>query len=119
MGDTLANITQVAGSLKLLETSLKLLKTDHVDLWQLHAMSTMDDVEKVFAKGGALEAFQQAREQKLVRFLGLSGHTAAAPSSTLSAPAAANAVISPRLWPTMAAGASRSSIAAAASRPVT
>jgi len=63
------------GSLRLLETSLKLLKTDHVDLWQLHAMSTMDDVEKVLAKGGALEAFRQAREQKLVRFLGLSGHT--------------------------------------------
>ncbi len=63
------------GSLQLLETSLKLLKTDHVDLWQLHAMSTMDDVEKVFAKGGALEAFREAREQKLVRFLGLSGHT--------------------------------------------
>ncbi len=63
------------GSLKLLETSLKLLRTDHVDLWQLHAMSTMDDVEKVTAKGGALEAFREAREQKLVRFLGLSGHT--------------------------------------------
>ena len=63
------------GSLKLLETSLKLLRTDHVDLWQLHAMSTMDDVEKVTARGGALEAFREAREQKLVRFLGLSGHT--------------------------------------------
>ena len=63
------------GSLRLLETSLKLLQTDHVDLWQLHAMSTMDDVEKVCAKGGALEAFRQARDQKLVRFLGLSGHT--------------------------------------------
>lgn len=63
------------GSLKLLETSLKLLKTDHVDLWQLHAMSTMDDVEKVCAKGGALEAFAAAREQKLVRFLGITGHT--------------------------------------------
>ncbi|HMM36323.1 MAG TPA: aldo/keto reductase, partial [Thermoanaerobaculia bacterium] len=63
------------GSLKLLETSLKLLQTDHVDLWQLHAMSTMEDVEKVTAKGGALEAFREAREQKLVRFLGLSGHT--------------------------------------------
>ncbi len=63
------------GSLKLLETSLKLLRTDHVDLWQLHAMSTMDDVDKVTAKGGALEAFREAREQKLVRFLGLSGHT--------------------------------------------
>ena len=63
------------GSLRILETSLKLLQTDHVDLWQLHAMSTMDDVERVCAKGGALEAFQKAREQKLVRFLGLSGHT--------------------------------------------
>jgi hypothetical protein len=63
------------GSLRILETSLKLLQTDHVDLWQLHAMSTMDDVERVCAKGGALEAFQKARDQKLVRFLGLSGHT--------------------------------------------
>ncbi len=63
------------GSLRLLETSLKLLQTDHVDLWQLHAMSSMDDVDRVCAKGGALEAFQKARDQKLVRFLGLSGHT--------------------------------------------
>ena len=63
------------GSLKLLETSLKLLQTDHVDLWQLHAMSTLEEVDQVCAKGGALEAFQQAREQGLVRFLGLSGHT--------------------------------------------
>lgn len=63
------------GSLRLLETSLKLLQTDHVDLWQLHAMSTREDVDRVTAKGGALEAFQRAREQKLVRFLGLSGHT--------------------------------------------
>ncbi|HJV48748.1 MAG TPA: aldo/keto reductase [Geothrix sp.] len=63
------------GSLRLLETSLKLLQTDHVDLWQLHAMSSMEDVEKVCAKGGALEAFQKARDQKLVRFLGLSGHS--------------------------------------------
>lgn len=63
------------GSLRLLETSLKLLQTDHVDLWQLHAMSTLDDVDRVCAKGGALEAFQKARDQKLVRFLGLSGHT--------------------------------------------
>jgi aryl-alcohol dehydrogenase-like predicted oxidoreductase len=62
------------GSLRLLEASLKLLQTDHVDLWQLHAMGTMDDVERVCAKGGALEAFQKARDQKLVRFLGLSGH---------------------------------------------
>ena len=63
------------GSMRLLETSLKLLQTDHVDLWQLHAMSTMKDVDDICARGGALEAFQKARDQKLVRFLGLSGHT--------------------------------------------
>ncbi|BDU77950.1 aldo/keto reductase [Mesoterricola sediminis] len=63
------------GSLRLLETSLKLLQTDHVDLWQLHAMATPADVDAVCAKGGALEAFREAKEQGLVRFLGLSGHT--------------------------------------------
>ncbi len=63
------------GSWRLLETSLTLLQTGHVDLWQLHAMSTMEDVEAVSRKGGALEALQRAREQGLVRFVGLSGHT--------------------------------------------
>lgn len=63
------------GSLRLLDESLKLLQTDHVDLWQLHHLSNMGDVEQVFAKGGAVEALQQAREQKLVRFLGITGHT--------------------------------------------
>jgi len=62
-------------SLRLLETSLRLLQTDHVDLWQLHAMSTMEDVQAVFARGGAMEALLQAREQGLVRFLGITGHT--------------------------------------------
>lgn len=63
------------GSLRLLETSLKLLKTDHVDLWQLHALATRSDVDRVFSKGGAVEALLKAREQKLVRFLGITGHT--------------------------------------------
>jgi hypothetical protein len=63
------------GSLRLLDESLKLLQTDHVDLWQLHHLTTMSDVERCFAKGGAMEALLQAREQKLVRFLGITGHT--------------------------------------------
>lgn len=62
------------GSLRHMEISLKLLNTDHLDLWQLHNMQTMDDVNRVCAKGGALEAFLQAREQGLVRFLGITGH---------------------------------------------
>jgi aryl-alcohol dehydrogenase-like predicted oxidoreductase len=62
------------GSLKLLERSLELLKTDHVDLWQMHALSRMDQVEESFAEGGAIEAFVEARDQGLVRHLGISGH---------------------------------------------
>jgi predicted aldo/keto reductase-like oxidoreductase len=62
------------GSLRLLDQSFELLQTDHLDLWQLHNLQTMDDVDRIFAKGGAIEALLQAREQKLVRFLGVTGH---------------------------------------------
>jgi len=63
------------GSLKLLEASLKLLQTDHVDLWQLHALDTMDDVNRALAKDGAVQAMLKARDEGLVRFFGISGHT--------------------------------------------
>ena len=62
------------GSLKLLEESLRLLNTDHLDAWQLHHVTTQEDVEQIFAKGGAIEALMQAKEQKMVRFLGVTGH---------------------------------------------
>jgi hypothetical protein len=62
------------GSMRMLEESLRLLNTDHLDLWQLHDIGSMHEVEQVFAKGGALEALLQAREQKMVRFLGVTGH---------------------------------------------
>jgi len=61
-------------SLRMLEKSLELLQTDHLDLWQLHDVGTMTDVDAIFAKGGAMEALLQARDQKLVRFLGVTGH---------------------------------------------
>jgi aryl-alcohol dehydrogenase-like predicted oxidoreductase len=63
------------GSLQLLEESLRLLNTDHLDAWQLHHITTQDDVDRIFAKGGALEALVQARDQKMVRFLGVTGHS--------------------------------------------
>ena len=63
------------GSWKLLERSLELLKTDHIDLWQMHALSRMEQVEESFAKGGAIEAFIEARDQGIVRNLGISGHS--------------------------------------------
>jgi aryl-alcohol dehydrogenase-like predicted oxidoreductase len=62
------------GSLRMLEESLKLLQTDHLDLWQLHDIGLAEDVEAVFAKGGAMEALRQAHEQKIVRHLGVTGH---------------------------------------------
>lgn len=62
------------GSLKLLDESLKRLRTDHLDLWQLHDLRTQDDLREIFGKGGALEALIQARAEGRVRFLGLTGH---------------------------------------------
>lgn len=62
------------GSLRLLDESLKRLRTDHLDLWQLHDLRTPGDLRAVFGRGGALEALLHAREQGLTRFLGLTGH---------------------------------------------
>ncbi|HVP55634.1 MAG TPA: aldo/keto reductase [Candidatus Eisenbacteria bacterium] len=62
------------GSLRMLEESLKLLNTDHLDLWQLHDIGSDNEVQQIFAKGGAMEALLQAKEQKTVRYLGITGH---------------------------------------------
>ncbi|MGA3268525.1 MAG: aldo/keto reductase [Verrucomicrobiota bacterium] len=62
------------GSWRMLEQSFKLLQTDHLDLWQLHDIGTMGDVDQIFAPGGAMTALQEAHDQKLVRFLGITGH---------------------------------------------
>jgi len=62
------------GSMRMIETSLKLLQTDHIDLWQLHDIGTMTDINEIFAKGGAMEALLAARDQKIVRYLGITGH---------------------------------------------
>jgi predicted aldo/keto reductase-like oxidoreductase len=57
-----------------LEASLRALKTDHVDLWQMHQVSTMDEVEQIFAPGGAVEAFEAAKKAGKCRFIGFTGH---------------------------------------------
>lgn len=62
------------GSWRMLEKSLELLQTDHLDLWQLHDLGTMAEIEKIFGKGGAMEALIEAQDQKLVRYLGVTGH---------------------------------------------
>jgi hypothetical protein len=61
-------------SMRMIEKSLQLLQTDHVDLWQLHDIGTMTDVNAVFAKGGAMEALSEMQQQKVVRYLGITGH---------------------------------------------
>ena len=62
------------GSMRMIEKSLQLLQTDHVDLWQLHDVGTMTDINQIFAKDGAMEALLEMQQQKVVRYLGLTGH---------------------------------------------
>lgn len=63
-----------AGALAELENSLRVLQTDHLDLYQHHGFTKPEEVEQVFAAGGAMETFIKAREQGKVRFLGFSAH---------------------------------------------
>ena len=62
------------GSMKLLEQSLKLLQTDHLDLWQIHNLQTMEQVEQIFRPDGAVAALREAKEQGTVRHVGVTGH---------------------------------------------
>ena len=57
-----------------LDLSLKLMKTDYVDLWQMHGVNEKDDIARIFAPGGALEAFEAARKAGKCRFIGFTGH---------------------------------------------
>jgi aryl-alcohol dehydrogenase-like predicted oxidoreductase len=60
-------------ALRDLDESLKLLDTDHIDTWQLHDVGIQEDIDQIFGKGGAIEALVQARDQKMVRHLGVTG----------------------------------------------
>jgi aryl-alcohol dehydrogenase-like predicted oxidoreductase len=57
-----------------LRTSLDLMHTDHIDLWQMHILVDPAEWETAMGPGGVLEAFVEAREQGLVRYLGVTGH---------------------------------------------
>ena len=57
-----------------LNESLRLLQTDHIDLYQFHALDTEEDLDRVTATGGALEVFLEARAAGVVRYLGVTGH---------------------------------------------
>ncbi len=57
-----------------LEESLRRLRTDYLDLWQLHEVVWEDDVDWIFAPGGSAEALLKAKEKGLVRYIGFTGH---------------------------------------------
>ena len=63
------------GAAKELDDSLRKLRTDHVDLYQFHAVTTKEDVEKIFGPSGAMETFQAARKAGKIRFIGFSAHS--------------------------------------------
>src|ERR1700722_19606544 len=63
-------------SRKQLEESLRLLKTDHVDLYQFHALTKMSDLDKVLGPGGAMETMEAAKKEGKIRYIGFSVHSA-------------------------------------------
>jgi aryl-alcohol dehydrogenase-like predicted oxidoreductase len=58
-----------------LEQSLKRLRTDHLDLYQHHAVTTLADVDTILGPGGAMETFTEARKEGKIRFIGFSAHS--------------------------------------------
>jgi aryl-alcohol dehydrogenase-like predicted oxidoreductase len=73
------------GAMRHLESSLKNMQTDLIDLWQIHNIKGggAEDSDKVFADDGVLKAMEKARDEGIVRFLGITGHTDPAPMKEL------------------------------------
>jgi predicted aldo/keto reductase-like oxidoreductase len=61
-------------AMRQLEESLRRLKTDYLDLWQVHEVAYAGDPERHFMKGGVIEALDRAKQKGLVRFVGFTGH---------------------------------------------
>jgi aryl-alcohol dehydrogenase-like predicted oxidoreductase len=61
-------------AMRQLEQSLRRLKTDHLDLWQIHECVYYNDPDRHFMRGGVVEALDQAKRQGKVRFVGFTGH---------------------------------------------
>jgi aryl-alcohol dehydrogenase-like predicted oxidoreductase len=73
------------GAWKELQQSLKRLQTETFDLYQCHAITTMEELDSVTMQGGALEAFVEARERGLFKYIGITGHGVNAPQIYLEA----------------------------------
>lgn len=62
------------GALMHLSETLKNMKTDYLDLWQVHDVRAEEDIEEIFGPEGAIEAFIEAKEKGIARFIGVTGH---------------------------------------------
>jgi aryl-alcohol dehydrogenase-like predicted oxidoreductase len=72
-----------AGAAKELNESLRLLQTDHFDLYQLHALTDVEEVEEAFGPGGAMETILKAKKDGKVRYIGFSAHSEEAAHAAL------------------------------------
>lgn len=63
------------GAARELKRSFELLRTDHFDLYQLHGVTKLEEVDQIFAPGGAMEVFLDARDRGVVRHIGFSAHS--------------------------------------------
>ncbi|HSB73440.1 MAG TPA: aldo/keto reductase [Candidatus Methylomirabilis sp.] len=63
-----------SGALQSVERSLKLLRTDSLDLIQIHALSDRDDLDRMGRADGVVAAIRELKDQKVVRFIGITGH---------------------------------------------
>lgn len=62
------------GALRSVESSLKFLQTDYIDLIQIHGLSDLNDLDRIGSANGVLSAIQRLKEQKVARFIGITGH---------------------------------------------
>jgi aryl-alcohol dehydrogenase-like predicted oxidoreductase len=63
------------GAMKEIEQSLKNLQTDHLDLWNIHGVSPAEDIMLWDKPDGCLKAFYKMRDEKVIRFIGVTGHS--------------------------------------------
>jgi aryl-alcohol dehydrogenase-like predicted oxidoreductase len=73
------------GAWKELQVSLKRLQTETFDLYQCHAITTMEELDAITMRGGAVEAIIKAREEGLTKYIGITGHGVNAPQIYLEA----------------------------------
>jgi aryl-alcohol dehydrogenase-like predicted oxidoreductase len=73
------------GAWKEMQASHKRLQTESFDLYQFHAVTTIEELDAITMKGGALEAFVEARREGLTKFIGITGHGVNAPQIYLEA----------------------------------